>query len=229
MQMSECIFHENFRVCPDLFFLYFRNLFFVFPCDILQKRKKSEKSSRKETFMMKKIWIFALLSAVCILNGCVSPDSQCPPDVMDQARNLVVKGKAECVLIRDNKIAYQQKGRGVSPLLALYKAKRPLMKDAVVVDKVIGRAAAAIAICGKVRHVHGEVMSEDAAEFLLQHNITSSSTLTVKRILNRKRSGLCPLEQSVQGITDPRKALFALEKKIRSMQKNARKNAAKRK
>lgn len=178
---------------------------------------------------MKNLWICVLFAAVCMLSGCICRDSGTPKETIDQARSLIMEGKAECVLLKNNVIVYQQKGRGVSPLLSLYKAQRPLMKDAVLVDKIIGRAAAAIAICGKVHHVHAEVMSEDAAEFLRKYNITSSSTLMVKRILNRKRNGLCPLEQSVQGITDPRKAIPALEKKIRFLRQAARKNTSGRK
>ena len=88
------------------------------------------------------------------------------------------------------------------------------MKDAVLVDKVIGRAAACIAICGKVKHVHGEVMSEDAVIFLQENGISVSANLLVSRILNRNRDGLCPLEKSVEGIRDPEKALAALRAKI---------------
>ena len=72
----------------------------------------------------------------------------------------------------------------------------------------------------KDRHVHGEVMSEDAAEFLKAHGVTSGCTLPVPRILNRKRDGLCPLEQSVAGIDDPEQALAALKNKIESFRKN---------
>ena len=183
----------------------------------LQQKSLGEKSMNKKI-----VFLCAILSGVlCFLPGCAVHDRKSHESSMEQARDLVVSGKAECVLIRNGKIVYQQKGRGVSPLLALYKKQKSAMKDGVVVDKIIGRAAAAIAICGKVRHVHGEVMSEDAIEYLKEHKITSSSTLTVKRILNRKRNGLCPLEQSVQGINDPQKALRALEQKIRFMQKRS--------
>lgn len=177
---------------------------------------------------MKRIWTSLFFSLLIFLSGCAVSRSVKDP-VMEQARQKILSGEAQCVLIRNNKIVYQEKGRGVSPLLALYKRQRTAMKDGVIVDKVIGRAAAAIAICGKVRHVHGEVMSEDAAEFLAKYNITSSSTLMVKRILNRKRNGLCPLEQSVLGIDDPYKALPAMEKRIAQLMNQAKKNLKKRK
>ncbi len=138
---------------------------------------------------------------------------------IENARKLIIDGKAECVLISNGKIFAQEKGRGVNPLLHIYDTRRNEMKNGVIVDKVVGRAAAAIAINGKVRHVHGEVMSEDAVEFLKAHGISATHTLPVKRILNQKRNGLCPLEQSVQGIDDPAKALESLRKKIESFKK----------
>ena len=94
---------------------------------------------------------------------------------------------AECILIKNDTIYGQERGHGVSPLLVMYDEHREAMSDAVLVDKVIGRAAAAIAICGKVKHVHGELMSEDAIEFLNKNGITTSYTILVHRILNRKR------------------------------------------
>ncbi|MBR7104900.1 MAG: DUF1893 domain-containing protein [Lentisphaeria bacterium] len=141
----------------------------------------------------------------------------------DKAVSMVKAGEAECVLLRQGRIAAAERGRGVSPLLRLYERDKKAMEGAVIVDKVIGRAAAAIAINGKAKHVYGLVMSEDAQRFLQENGISSSCSLKVHRILNRKRNGLCPLEQSVQGINDPRKALEALKKKIAVLMQENRK------
>lgn len=138
---------------------------------------------------------------------------------MEEAKKLIQDGMAECVLIKNYTIYGQERGRGVSPLLVMYDEHRDAMIGGTLVDKVIGRAAAAIAICGKVKHVHGELMSEDAVEFLNNNGITTSYTTLVHRILNRKRDGLCPLEQSVEGIDDSASALVSLRKRIESMQK----------
>lgn len=138
---------------------------------------------------------------------------------MEEAKKLIQDGKAECVLIKNDTIYGQERGHGVSPLLVMYDEHRDAMLGATLVDKVIGRAAAAIAICGKVKHVHGELMSEDAVEYLNSNGITTSHTSLVHRILNRKRDGLCPLEQSVEGIKDASDALVSLRKRIESFQK----------
>ena len=166
--------------------------------------------------------IFALLSCALLLSGCASTSSS--PNAVEEASLLIRDGKAECVLVRSGKICYVERGRGVSPLLNVYDLHKDEMKDAVVVDKVIGRAAACIAICGKVKHVHGEIMSEDAVEFLKENGISSSYTLLVSRILNRKRDGLCPLEKSVEGIRDPEKALSALRAKVAALSAGMKQN-----
>ena len=142
---------------------------------------------------------------------------------LDKAKRLIRTGKAECVLIKGEKISHIERGRGVSPLLRLYDRDQLSMRGGIVVDKVIGRAAAAIAICGGADFVHAELMSEDAQKYLKDNGIGCSFTILVPRILNRKRDGLCPLEQSVAGIEEPGRALTALRKRIAELMKNSRK------
>ena len=149
---------------------------------------------------MRKIFLFGAALTAVLFSGCTAA----PEPQLETARQMIQTNRAECVLITAD-------GR------PLYETRQSDMAGATVVDKVVGRAAAAIAICGKARHVHGEVMSEDAVKFLQKHAITTSQTLLVPRILNRKRNGLCPLEQSVAGIDDPAKALVSLKQRIATL------------
>lgn len=163
---------------------------------------------------MRTALLLGVMLATLLFHGCAaSPEAQ-----LETARQLIESNQAECVLITaDGRLVTGERGHGVSPLLTLYETRPDDMAGATVVDKVVGRAAAAIAISGKARHVHGEVMSEDAVKFLHAHDITTSGTLLVPRILNRKRNGLCPLEQSVAGIDNPGKALIALKRRIATL------------
>ena len=134
---------------------------------------------------------------------------------IENARKLLLENRAACVLLdADGKTLMIEKGRGVSPLLTIYDARKGDMKNTIVVDKVIGKATAAIAVCGKVKHVHAEVMSKRACDLLKKHKITYSCTLLVPEILNRKRDGLCPMEQTVMKIDDPVQAMVALRRKL---------------
>ena len=141
---------------------------------------------------------------------------------LDRAKKLIRAGRAECVVLKNGHIAGIERGRGVSPLLRLYDRDRTALRGGIVVDKVIGRAAAAIAICGGAEFVHGEIMSEDAQSFLKENGIPSSCTLAVRRILNQRRDGLCPLEKSVEGITEPAAALTALRRRVKELQRPSR-------
>lgn len=138
---------------------------------------------------------------------------------LEEAKKMIQDGQAECVLVKDDTISVVERGHGVSPLLVMFDKHKDAMEGATVVDKVIGRAAASIAICGKAKHVHGELMSEDAETFLHDNGITTSYTKLVPLILNRKRDGRCPLELSVNGIEDAPEALVALRKRIAELQK----------
>jgi hypothetical protein len=160
--------------------------------------------------------LLAFLLALLVLTrpapAIAAVDFTAPP--VQDARALIQSGKAECVLVVNGQVFAPRRGRGVNPLLEFYEKNAEQMAGAIVVDKVIGRAAAAIAISGKAKAVFAELMSEDGAAFLKQHGIEAGYARMVPRILNQKRDGLCPLEQSVLGIDDPAKAVVALKARI---------------
>lgn len=167
---------------------------------------------------------FAALSAVVVTCGCaVDPlGIGMPKRDIEPARRLILDGKAECVLVKKDGSMIVRRGGGVSPLMEIYDLHREEMAGGIIVDKVIGRAAAAITIRGKVTDVYGEIMSEDAVEFLNDNGVRPSWTKLVPRILNQKRDGRCPLELSVDGIDDPEAALKALKAKIASFGRSGR-------
>ena len=138
------------------------------------------------------------------------------------------------------------RGRGISPLLDLYdtaargnsnafdrlppeeklKAGAPEkpFADRVIVDKIIGRAAAFIAVSGGAKAVHGEIMCEGAKTLLETNGIAATCTLLVPQIRDRSRGHLCPLEDSVREIADndaPR-AMEAIRARIAALRSGAK-------
>ena len=158
-----------------------------------------------------------LIIAALMLVSCSNQSSK----QLHEAKELIKSGKAECVLICSDGTLIQEQGRGLSPILKIFDTHPEAMKGAVVVDKVIGRAAAMVAINGQAGSVYGELISEDAVELLQKHGIEVSYNQLVHRILNRNRDGLCPLEQSVFGIDDPVEALAAARKRIEELSAGA--------
>ncbi len=129
-------------------------------------------------------------------------------DLIAEMSALIQHSGAAVVTAKDGVIQAHEKGRGVLPILKLLDEGK--LRHTLVVDKVIGRAAAAICIVGGARQVHGLLMSEDAKELLTQKGITATAGKLVPRILDRKMSGGCPLEATVAEETDPEKMVAAL-------------------
>lgn len=140
-------------------------------------------------------------------------------DVLEEARALFAAGKAAVVLVKHGVIVAMDSGRGVAPLLSLYDNRPKDLDGAWVIDKVIGRAAAAIAVAGGAARVHGALISEEAKAFLAEKGVPCDGDVVVPRILNRKRDGLCPLEASVQSISEPLEMIKALRARIAQLRK----------
>ncbi|MDR0220132.1 MAG: DUF1893 domain-containing protein [Lachnospiraceae bacterium] len=128
-------------------------------------------------------------------------NEKCP--TAKSAKQLIVSGKATCVAVKDGKIVYQEAGRSVSPLLALYENNPDKLAGAYVLDKVVGKAAAMILVLGGAKKVYGELMSKSALEYLKAHDIKAAYGEKVGTIMNLAGTGICPLENSVLDIEDP--------------------------
>lgn len=140
---------------------------------------------------------------------------------LDKAKNMIATEVESCMLLKKGKIIYAVKDRGVDPLLNAYDHNRELMEDAFLVDKIIGKAAAMIAICGGVTSVYGEVMSVSAKEYLKEHGVAVSYGRCVEVISNRTGNGICPIEKSVMEIDDPLEGYHAIVKRLDSLKQQA--------
>jgi len=124
----------------------------------------------------------------------------------------LVMGGVSCVAARDGVITDRETGRGLMPIMKLLD--RGALAHAVVVDKIVGRAAAAVCIVGNARKVHASIMGADAASLLKAHGVEASADKTVPKILNRDMTDGCPMEQTVEGVDDPVQMVKALRSRI---------------
>jgi len=107
------------------------------------------------------------------------------------------------LVYQKGKISFQDE-HGIQPLLIQIKNKG--LKDAVVIDKVIGKAAALLMVYGKVKQVHTNIIAKDAIIVFDKYKIEYSYNKVVDYIQNVKKDGLCPMEQKVFNIDSPKKA-----------------------
>ena len=133
-------------------------------------------------------------------------------DLVAEMVSLLTKGEASCVSAKDGVIVGKASGKGIAPLFGLLSEGK--LAHALVADKVIGRAAAAICIVGNAKKVHALLMGADALALLKAHGVDASAEKTVPKILNRDLTDSCPMEQTVEGIDDPNEMVKALKSRL---------------
>lgn len=71
---------------------------------------------------------------------------------------------------------------------------RPYMKGAAIADKVIGKGAAALMVLGGFKTVYADIISTPALALLCEAGIETTFAQEVPHIINRDKTGWCPLE-----------------------------------
>ncbi len=139
-------------------------------------------------------------------------------NVIQSAKNLINNNKASCVVIKDNAIANIEQASGIAPVLSLYEKGE--LRDAVVVDKIIGKAAAHLLVSGGVKACYGMTVSESAVKLLRSHGITVEYDKCVEHIINRQGNGLCPMEDAVKDIDNDSEAYEAIKKRLSELRQS---------
>jgi hypothetical protein len=134
-----------------------------------------------------------------------------------KAKSLLKNNDATCVVISDDAIIHSLKGNGVKPLIQLYDADKKCFKNAYVLDKIIGKAAAMLIILGGAKKVYAGVISKSAYEYLTNNHCKIEFGKKVDIIKNRKGDGMCPLEASVVDINDPYEGYLKLKETIKTL------------
>ncbi len=126
--------------------------------------------------------------------------------------DALVRGDKALVVAKNGVIVSQKEGRGIAPILNAAEAGD--LKGAIVADKVIGCAAAAIAIVGGAIEVRTPLAAEGAKALLDSRGIRLVAEKTVPTILNRAGTGSCPMEAAVKGCDDPEQMVSKIKETL---------------
>ena len=135
-------------------------------------------------------------------------------DMMSAKKDLEEKG-CTCVLRKGEDVCFSF-DHGVKPLLNWIDEGKNFTGYSAA-DQVIGKAAALLYIYLGIRDLYGQVISDPAVQVLEEHGAACIYEKRVPYIINRKKDGMCPMEQTVLDISDPEAAADALKKKLFSL------------
>lgn len=132
---------------------------------------------------------------------------------LNRAKQLLGEGAALAIVNGGGELTYNE--RGIKTLLSLQSGS---LTGAFVADKVIGKAAAMMLVRGGAIEVYAEIISEPALEVFKRHRVICLYGEVVPNIINRDKTGICPMEQAVLEVDDIAKAYKILVEKTTGIQ-----------
>ena len=159
--------------------------------------------------------IIAQLVLIPAIVSAVSKTQLVPYDAKLTAKNMIHKGEATCVTVKNNHIATTGTPRGIAYIIDLYEKGE--LKDAYVADKIVGKAAAMIFTLAGVSECYAENISDGAVQWFDDHGLAYKYKNRSPYIVNRQGNGMCPMEMTVQNIDDEQSAVEALKAKIEEL------------
>lgn len=129
--------------------------------------------------------------------------------MLKKAISLLESGPCTCVILNGEEILRFTQ-RGIAPLTQTLLEQPRKMKNAVIADRIIGKAAALLAVYGGAAAVYGAVMSGAGLAVLREHGIEAEYGTLTGEIRNRANTDICPMEKTVLGIDSPEEAFHAL-------------------
>lgn len=134
---------------------------------------------------------------------------------LEIAKEELNRSDYTCVVCR-NGIFYKSKEHGIKPLLD-WKGSGIDMSGFYAADRIVGKAAALIYVLLGVSAVYAPVMSESAVDIFSHYGIAYENDTQVPLIINRKGTGICPMENAVRDTQDPEAGYELLKAEVQKM------------
>ena len=134
---------------------------------------------------------------------------------LQKAKEIMETYGDTCVLCRGD-VVFTSTERGIKPLIEFIENHTD-MKGFSAADKIVGKAAAMLYVILGVKAVYSPVMSEAAAEVFSNYNIVYEYDELTPKIINRSGDGICPMEETVKNISDPKEGFEALKGRLKNM------------
>ena len=133
-----------------------------------------------------------------------------------KAKEEYNSGKYTLVICKDEDII-KSDVTGIRPVMNLIDSKKDY-KGYSAADKIVGRAAAFLYTLLQVKNLYGETMSKGAIEILKKSGIYYEYKTLTDYIENRQKTGMCPMDEAVKDIDNPKDAYEAIRNKIKFLQ-----------
>lgn len=125
---------------------------------------------------------------------------------LDIAKKRLSQKNLSLVVAKSGKVLFETKSHGINDLLKAINHLADSMKGSSVADRIVGRAAALLLTYSGVVAVFGVTISDGGIEVLRNNHVFHEFETKVPRILNLKKTEVCPFEKLVAEFSSPKEA-----------------------
>jgi hypothetical protein len=119
------------------------------------------------------------------------------------------------MVYKSGEVIFQSASGGVRPHLeAIEELGRAVLRETIMVDKIVGRAAALLILYAGAAEAHAAVISASGKAAFSKHGMKFTYAEEAEHIKTRDGQIYCPFERMVQGIDDPEKAYLKIRAKL---------------
>jgi hypothetical protein len=119
------------------------------------------------------------------------------------------------MIYNDDKLIFESDSKGIRPHFEAINKLGAMLRGTVMVDKIVGRAAALLMLYSKPKKVYAMVLSTPGRN-VFKGRINFEYDKEIENIKTTNGKKLCPFERIVQGIDDPNEAYKVISEKISS-------------
>ena len=130
---------------------------------------------------------------------------------LDIAAKKLNQKNLSLVVVKNGKVLFETESHGLNDLVEAINQLQNGMQGSSVADRIVGRAAALLFVYSGVSAVFAATISDGGIEILDNNNVFHEFEKRVHRILNLKKTDVCPFEKLVAELSSPEEAYERLK------------------
>jgi len=135
---------------------------------------------------------------------------------MNHYLDVLEKSGNSLMIYKDGELLFESDLGGIRPHLTAINKHGGDLEGTLMVDKILGRAAAFLVVYSKAAEAITNIVSTPGKQVLEENHLKFSYREEVAHIKMKNGVIFCPFESMVQGINDPVKAYAAIVEKMES-------------
>ena len=139
---------------------------------------------------------------------------------MDKYLERLDASSLSLMVYNGSEVIFQSGSKGVRPYLEAIDALGARLKGTLIVDKIVGRAAALLLLYTGAAEVHAGVINPGGRKLIEDAGVRLFYDKEIDHIKTVDGRIYCPFESMVQGINDPVVAFHAVVEKMKSLKKS---------